>query len=324
MKRARMLLAMAIVAGATVWVACGDDDPTGPTVSSVQVDPATATLAPGGSVQLTATARDAGGNTLTTTVIWSSNSTAATVDSNGLVTAVAEGTAVITATAGGQSGAATITVVIPVASVEVTPAADTVRAGLTVTLTATPKDAGGNALAGRSVNWDSDSTLVATVDTSGVVTGVSAGTATITATSEGQSGSTDIVVWVGVTGSWTGVVNAPAGMCPLNQSITEDTNGDVTGTADLQAPCAVLVLTVTGTNNTGGVADSVELTFVEGSFVFNGNFDGVDAMTGLINGGGCTDCPTSFTRNSIAPVPGLAVLRREGAAPIRDPFLPRN
>ena len=105
-----------------------------------------------------------------------------------------------------------------------------------------------------------------------------------------------------ITGSWTGTLVTSSQTCPLDPTITEDNNGNVTGTADLQAPCSVVTVTVTGTNNTGGVPDSVELTFgVPGggpptTFVFNGNFDRVDAMSGLINGGGCTPCPTSFTR----------------------------
>ena len=106
-------------------------------------------------------------------------------------------------------------------------------------------------------------------------------------------------VRVRITGSWTGTILRPTGdTCPLDPTIAEDNNGDITGTADLQDPCVVATLTVTGTNNTGGVPDSVELFFSSpaGSFIFNGNYDGVNAMLGLTLGGGCTNCPTSFTR----------------------------
>lgn len=105
-----------------------------------------------------------------------------------------------------------------------------------------------------------------------------------------------------ITGSWTGTIQTPppGPTCPLDQTITEDNNGNVTGTADLQAPCTLITFTVTGTNNTGGVSDSVELTLTDptGVLIFNGNFDGVDAMSGFTTGQGCTDtiCPTSFTR----------------------------
>src|SRR5207247_10306416 len=60
---------------------------------------------------------------------------------------------------------------------------------------ATLKDAGGNTLTGRTVVWTSSSTSAATVNSSsGLVTGVAAGTATITATSESKSGSAAITV----------------------------------------------------------------------------------------------------------------------------------
>src|SRR5207247_7334120 len=66
--------------------------------------------------------------------------------------------------------------------------------GQTVQLTAPPKDANGNTLAGRTIAWASSNPAAATVNTSGRVTGVAAGTATITATSEGKSGTAAITV----------------------------------------------------------------------------------------------------------------------------------
>jgi acid phosphatase len=78
--------------------------------------------------------------------------------------------------------------------VTVTPASATVTTGSTVQLTATPKDANGNPLTGRTVTWSSSNTSVATVNGSGLVSGVAAGSATITATSEGQSGTSAITV----------------------------------------------------------------------------------------------------------------------------------
>src|SRR5439155_1217748 len=77
----------------------------------------------------------------------------------------------------------------PVASVTVTPASATVQGGQTVQLTATLKDANGNLLSGRSVTWSSSNTAVATVDNSGLVSGVAAGSATITATAPPPPGS---------------------------------------------------------------------------------------------------------------------------------------
>ena len=168
-------------------------------VKTVTVSPPTATVALGQTVQLTATLRDASGNVLTgRTVTWSSSNLAvATVSASGLVTAGAVASqATITATSEGQSGTATVTVVsnAPVATVTVTPATASVAVGQTVQLTATLRDANGNVLSGRTVLWTSDNAVVATVDGTGLVSGVSAGPAVITATSEGKSGSASVTV----------------------------------------------------------------------------------------------------------------------------------
>src|SRR5207302_10204921 len=127
---------------------------------------------------------------------WSSGTTSAgTVSAGGLVRGIVAGSATITATSEGQSGTSAITVVhMPVATVTVAPATASVQVGLTVQLTATTKDANGNTLTGRTVTWSSGNTGVATVSSSGLVTGVAAGSATITATSEGQSGTSAITV----------------------------------------------------------------------------------------------------------------------------------
>ena len=167
-------------------------------VASVSVSPASATLRIGQTVQLTATPKDANGNPLTgRTITWGSSNTAvATVTGSGLVTGVVAGSATITATREGQSGAEAITVPAPapVASVSVNPASASVQVGQTVQLVATPKDANGNPLTGRTVTWGSSNTAVATVTASGLVTGLVVGSATITATSEGQSASSAITV----------------------------------------------------------------------------------------------------------------------------------
>src|SRR5207245_3771005 len=115
------------------------------------------------------------------TVTWAStNTTVATVNGQGLVTALVAGGATITATSEGQSGSAAITVTAaPVATVTVSPAAAAVQPGQTVQLTATTKDANGNILTGRTVTWASNSNPAATVSSSGLVTGVATGAALV-------------------------------------------------------------------------------------------------------------------------------------------------
>ncbi|MEO8480048.1 MAG: Ig-like domain-containing protein [Gemmatimonadota bacterium] len=81
----------------------------------------------------------------------------------------------------------------PVATVTVTGSTSALTPGLTVQLTATPRDAAGTGLSGRAITWTSSSLAVATVS-NGLVTAVGPGTATITATSEGKSGTLSITV----------------------------------------------------------------------------------------------------------------------------------
>jgi uncharacterized protein YjdB len=173
-------------------------------VASVTVSPASATIAVGGTQQLSAVTKDSAGNTLTGRVVtWGSSNTAvATVSAAGLVRGVAAGSVTITATSEGKSGTAAITaIVVPVASVTVSPATASIAVGGTRQLTAAPKDSAGNTLTGRVVTWASDNTAVATVDANGLVSGVAAGSANITATSEGKSGSAAIAVTSGGTGA---------------------------------------------------------------------------------------------------------------------------
>src|SRR3989441_1042630 len=94
--------------------------------------------------------------------------------------------------ASGTTGTSTA----PVASVTVSPASASLAVGATQPFTATLKDANGNILTGRTVTWATSNVAVATVSGSGLVTGLVAGTATITATSEGQSGIASVTVTV--------------------------------------------------------------------------------------------------------------------------------
>jgi uncharacterized protein YjdB len=170
-------------------------------VASVVVSPSTATVTVGNTVALTATPRDAAGQPLyLRPVSWtSSNSARATVNPAGVVTAVSAGTVTITATIEGKSGSSTITVVpVPVASVVVTPAAPNVNVGQSVQLTATPYSSTGQPLTGRTVTWTTSASTIATVSSSGLVLGVTAGTAVITATIEGKTGTANVSVQVQV------------------------------------------------------------------------------------------------------------------------------
>ena len=155
-----------------------------PAPATVTVAPDTATLtAIDETVRLSAEVRDQIGRPMTdATVAWSSGDTAvATVDTSGLVTAVANGRATVTALSGEVSDTASIAVSQIAATVEITPATRTLAAGDTVRLVATATDGNGHVVEAAAFGWTSSDTAVASVDNLGLVTGVAEGTATITA-----------------------------------------------------------------------------------------------------------------------------------------------
>ncbi len=166
-------------------------------VASVEVSPSVYELtALGQTVQLTAEAFDENGHAVAGAEFsWeSSDAAVATVDAGGLVTGVAEGVATITASAGEASGSAVVTVMQPVASVEVSPSAETIELGSTLQLTAEAFDESGEAVAGVEFSWESSDAAIATVDATGLVTGVAVGAATITATAGSAQGTAEITV----------------------------------------------------------------------------------------------------------------------------------
>lgn len=192
----------AIKAGTTVITATAKDDSgisasctvqvTVPTVkvTGITLNKTTASVVKGKTVALTATVTP---DTATDkTIKWTtSNKNVATVGTDGVVTAVAAGTATITATAADDSGVKAtckITVtnpVVKVTKVTLNKTTASVVKGKTLTLTATvtPTNA-----TNKKVTWKSSNTKIATVDSNGKVTAKAAGTATITCTAADGSG----------------------------------------------------------------------------------------------------------------------------------------
>ncbi|MCH5255743.1 MAG: Ig-like domain-containing protein [Lachnospiraceae bacterium] len=128
-------------------------------------------------------------------ITWSSSNTKiATVDANGVVTGVSTGAASIIGTSeSGDSKECTVTVEaseITYKSVTIT-GSSTIEAGKSATLKAATDPAGG------SVSWSSDNEKVVKIDSSGNMTGVSAGSATITATCGSAKGTLKVTVTKG-------------------------------------------------------------------------------------------------------------------------------
>ena len=161
-------------------------------VQSVTLNARNATLAIGQTFQAVPTINP--GTATNQDVTWSSSSASvATVDADGLITAVRNGTATIRVTTvdGAKFATLTVSVVTPVTGVTVTPTTLTLNRGATSRLVAsiTPLNA-----SNVGIRWSSSNTRVASVSSTGVVRGVAAGTATITArTNSGGLTSTCVV-----------------------------------------------------------------------------------------------------------------------------------
>lgn len=167
-----------------------------PPAASVRVEPSSASLMVGTTTRLEATARDARGRVVEKAITWSSNNASlATVNDDGVVTGVAPGTTFIVArTEGVRDSAAIIVTPRPVATVEIEPANPTIRVLQEVQLEAILRADNGEVLTGRNVEWSSSNTAVATVSSSGRVSGLLPGQTTITARAEGRSGTTTVTV----------------------------------------------------------------------------------------------------------------------------------
>ena len=159
----------------------------------IEITPPSATLeGVGETVQLKAEVYDTGSTIIPgAVVVWSSsNPEVATVDANGIVTAVSNGTTQITATSGGVSTSRPVYVVLPqpAARIELNISEATLTSiGQSLQLDALVYDIDGVAIPSASVAWSSSHPAVATVDSTGLVSAVSNGTTLITATSGGVS-----------------------------------------------------------------------------------------------------------------------------------------
>lgn len=161
---------------------------TSPALSSISISPAAFSIASGQNKQLSAMGFYANGTSqdLSNQVTWSSQNTAsATVNSSGLVSGVAAGSATITATLGSTTGTAAATVTTTqLTSIVISPVTSSIATGQTQQYMASGIFSDGSESdITSSVTWNSNATNVATVNPTGLATAVSAGTASISATS---------------------------------------------------------------------------------------------------------------------------------------------
>ena len=162
-------------------------------VTAVSLDRTSLNMEIGQTTMLVATVSPA--DATDKTVTWSSsNASVASVDEKGVVTALQEGSAVITASAGGQSASCLVTVakkVVPVSSVTLDRTSVTLEIGASTTLVATvsPSDA-----TDKTVSWTNSDNSVIFLDGNGKITALKEGTATVTAIAGDKSASCSVTV----------------------------------------------------------------------------------------------------------------------------------
>ena len=160
------------------------------------------TMVAGTKASLTATTVDANNAPLANVpVAWStSNPSVATVDANGVLTAVAVGSVQVTATGGGSSAKATVRVISRVSTIVMSPDPASVVAATSLQLVAVPKAADGSDagdLASRTISWsvtNGAGPTRATVSTAGLVTGQYPGNADVTVSIDGVTKTLRVVV----------------------------------------------------------------------------------------------------------------------------------
>ncbi len=231
----------------------------------------------------------------------SSDVSLATVTATGSVTGRAAGTATITATNGSLSDTHEITLTAPVvATVVASPSAQTILAGALTRMTANVRDAAGAAVPGVPIAWSSENNAVATVDAAGVVTAITAGTATIRATSQMMSGTAVIsvidpanVTSIQVTPA---VTNTDIGSTTQFVAIARDAgNQIVAGVPFAWSSSDVAIATVSAGlgQATAVAAGSATITATSGSAMGTASFavGASTTLTVVVNGGALSTTP---------------------------------
>jgi hypothetical protein len=120
----------------------------------------------------------------------------------------------------------------PVASIVISPAAANANAGSTTQFTATLKNAAGQTLTGRTVVWSTSSSSVVDINSNGLATAKSSGSATVTAAAEGKTASGSFAVMSvpqpPSSGSWA---NEPSGLSTISNNPLDALNVLGWGTA---------------------------------------------------------------------------------------------
>jgi hypothetical protein len=197
------------------YVIDGNNPPSAPTIASITVTPAGATITAGGTQQFSAVAKDSGGNALASqpSFTWSVSSGGGSINASGNLTAASTpgSNFTVTASASNVSGNATFSIVAAtISSITVSPSSTSVVAGGTKQFSAVAKDSGGNALASQPTFTWSVSTGGGSINASGLLTAATTAGSnfTVTASAGGKNGTASFSITA--TGTVSSITLSPA------------------------------------------------------------------------------------------------------------------
>ena len=201
-KRALLATVLAVVLLTLVTgCACGKFFPASTDVAGLSISPTSTSIKPGNTQQFSATGTFQNGDTgdVTGRTKWtSSNPSVATINANGLATGVVYGSTTISANCDCYNTSTSLSVssqTVSLTSIAVTPSNPTISVEGTQQFTAMGTYSNNTtSVITNSVTWTSSDTTIATINSSGLATGVSAGNATITATSGSVSSNSTLTV----------------------------------------------------------------------------------------------------------------------------------
>jgi FG-GAP-like repeat/Bacterial Ig-like domain (group 2)/FG-GAP repeat len=262
----------------------GSNPPSSPTLQTIVVSPSSATVAAGLKQQYTATGNysDGSSKTITSSVTWTTSNTAlATVGSSGLVTTIKQGKVTVTATSGTIADHTSLTVgPANLVSITVSPSAPSISSGQSQQFLATGGYSDGSSQNLTNVTWSSGTSAVATISSTGLATGVAAGTSMVEAASGTIDGSTTLTVTAPVLPAVSYVLGQTFGSGGTNPLgvVVADFNGD--GKPDIavsnENSNTIAVFINDGTGNFGTpVTTTVQnTTWISGLAVGDFNEDG--------------------------------------------------
>lgn len=235
MRTRRKFLAVLCLAVLVSWATAVStaQEPASP--KTAVLTPATTDISVGQKVKFTAELKDAAGNKTSAlaTTWFAAPFDLAAVDESGTVSFFSPGEVLVGAVVGGKAVLTKVMVKAgPVTRIDIQPVKTPLVIGANTRLSATPRGSEGNPRADATLSWTSNKPEVATVDGAGVVTAISPGQATISASSGSGKGSVDLTV---VNSTLTGLSIEPRSKTTLTGDVVRFNVRATSGPADNNA-----------------------------------------------------------------------------------------